>query len=184
MSVLPGRLGAAMLHAVAQPGASVAFRVRRRDFYRGRWLKHVQASAFYQRLFRPSKMRYERLVNPVSIPDGEVGEVDGYLDHYPFSKGVGLWIDRHNRYSTFEAMQVVENRRKQTAVSVRTALLGRDFHEKRYHQKESVLPLARQTAGEVSTALLREARVPGWVSGAVVLHPAKHLRVHDRVEDA
>ncbi len=40
----------------------------RRDFLHGTWLKHVVASQFYMRLFRPEKMRYERLVNPVSLP--------------------------------------------------------------------------------------------------------------------
>ena len=35
------------------------------------------------RLFRPEKMRYERLVNPLSIPDGPVGQLPGYLDHFP-----------------------------------------------------------------------------------------------------
>ena len=69
-------------------GDRVAFRVRRRDFWGERWLKHVVASSFYLRLFRPQKMRYERLVNPLSLPDGPVGELTGYLDHYPFSKGV------------------------------------------------------------------------------------------------
>src|SRR3954465_1819112 len=78
--------------AVSSPGGAVAFRVRRRDFLAGRWLKHVQASSYYLRLFRPRNMRYERLVNPVSIPDGPVGDVAGYLDHYPFSKGIGHWI--------------------------------------------------------------------------------------------
>ena len=59
-----------ILQAVGNPGDKVAFRVRRRDFWEERWLTHVVASSYYMRLFRPEKMRYERLVNPVSIPDG------------------------------------------------------------------------------------------------------------------
>ena len=87
--------------ALAQPADNVAFRVQRRDFFVGTWLKHVQASPFYMRLFKPGKMRYERLVNPISLADGPVGQVNGYLDHFPFSKGVGHWLDRHNSYSRF-----------------------------------------------------------------------------------
>jgi hypothetical protein len=49
------------------------------------------------------RMRYERLVNPISIADGPVGELSGYLDHFPFSKGMGHWVDRHNSYTRFEA---------------------------------------------------------------------------------
>lgn len=114
----------------------VAFRVQRRDFFLGRWLQHVQTSPFYLRLFRPEKMRYERLVNPVSIADGPVGHLDGYLDHFPFSKGISHWVERHNQYSTLEARQIVENRRGQAAFSLLAAFRAKDFHERRYHQKE------------------------------------------------
>ncbi|WP_237717178.1 hypothetical protein [Cupriavidus basilensis] len=81
-------------------------------------------------------MRYERLVNPVSIPDGPAGELTGYLDHYPFSKGVTHWISRHNNYSGLEAMQIIENRRGKAAFSVTEALFATDFHQRRAHQKE------------------------------------------------
>lgn len=122
--------------AVSRPGDAVAFRVQRRDFFLGTWLAHVQASPYYLRLFRPSKMRYERLVNPVSIADGPVGQVAGFLDHYPFSKGLSHWVERHNGYSTLEARQIVDNRRGRAGFSLRSALLARDFHERRHHQKE------------------------------------------------
>jgi glycosyltransferase involved in cell wall biosynthesis len=129
-------LVASVREAVQNPGANVAFRVQRRDFFLGRWLKHVQTSPFYLRLFRPEKMGYERLVNPVSIPDGPVGEVNGYLDHFPFSKGMRHWLDRHNSYSTLEAQQVISNRAAHNPFSITRAFLAKDFNERRYHQKE------------------------------------------------
>jgi hypothetical protein len=81
-------------------------------------------------------MRYERLVNPVSLPDGPVGTVSGYLDHFPFSKGISQWITRHNSYSTLEAQQILANRRGVPEASVMAALFEKDFHRRRYHQKE------------------------------------------------
>lgn len=126
----------AMMAAAETPGDAVAFKVQRRDFLLGIWLRHVQASAFYVRLFRPEKMHYERLVNPVSIPNGRTGTVSGYLDHYPFSKGMAHWIERHNAYSTLEARQIVLNRQSETEFSVTAALAEKDFHKRRYHQKE------------------------------------------------
>jgi glycosyltransferase involved in cell wall biosynthesis len=122
--------------AVEGNPSAVAFRVQRRDFFLGRWLKHVQTTPFYLRLFRPEKMRYERLVNPLSIPDGPVGELSGYLDHFPFSKGMTQWVERHNSYSTLEAQQILANRATGGAVSFRRAILAPDFNERRYHQKE------------------------------------------------
>lgn len=122
--------------AASSPGDCVAFRVQRRDFFMGTWLRHAQNTAFYQRLFRPGKMRYERLVNPVSVPDGPVGDVAGYLDHYPFSKGVSDWLARHNTYSTLEARQILMNREAGGRASLRAALFDADFNVRRYHLKE------------------------------------------------
>lgn len=122
--------------AVVSPGDSVAFRVQRRDFFLGTWLKHVQASPFYIRLIRPGKIRHERLINTVSIAEGPVGHVSGYLDHYPFSKGIAHWIDRHNSYSSFEAQQIISNRQAGERFSWVKAFTAKDFHLRRYHQKE------------------------------------------------
>lgn len=122
--------------AVRAEGPEVAFSVQRRDFFMGTWLKHVQTSPYYMRLFRPEKMRYERLVNPVSIADGPTARIEGYLDHFPFSKGLAHWLARHNSYSDLEAKQIVENRRHQAPVSLVKALTSPDFHERRFHQKE------------------------------------------------
>ena len=127
----------AVLEAVASARDEVAFRLQRRDFFMGTWLKHVQTSPFYMRLFRPEKIRYERLAHPISIADGPVGQVPGYLDHFPFSKGIGHWIDRHNNnYSRLEAHQIISNRQAGKGFSWIKALTAKDFHQRRYHQKE------------------------------------------------
>ncbi|QQX88676.1 glycosyltransferase family 2 protein [Cupriavidus necator] len=125
-----------VLSAADSATDAVAFSVRRRDFFMGTWLKHVQTSPYYMRLFRPTKMRYERLVNPVSIPDGPTANISGYLDHYPFSKGIEHWVNRHNSYSNLEAAQIIENRRGKTPFSLTKAITCQDFHERRFHQKE------------------------------------------------
>lgn len=122
--------------AVRKPGDKVAFRFQRRDYFYNTWLKHAIVSQFFMRLFRPEKMRYERLVNPVSIPDGPVGFITGCLDHFPLSKGLSHWLERHNSYSTFEARQILANRRSHSPFSLKKALLASDFNERRYHQKE------------------------------------------------
>jgi glycosyltransferase involved in cell wall biosynthesis len=121
---------------VVAPGKSVAFQVQRRDFFMDTWLKHAQNTPYYLRLFRPERMRYERLINPVSIVDGPVGSIDGYLDHYPFSKGISHWINKHNAYSTLEARQIIDARRSHSQFSLRKAFIAQNFHERRFHQKE------------------------------------------------
>jgi len=85
-----------------------AFQVRRKDFFMGRWLKRSQIyPTWITRVFRPEKIRYERLVNPVAVVDGETGSLEGHIIHYPFSHGVGHWFDRHNKYSDMEAKDLI-----------------------------------------------------------------------------
>lgn len=120
----------------SQESEVVAYEIQRRDFaWNGRWLKHAQISPFYLRFFRPDKMRYERLVNPVSLPDGPVGRLKGYLDHYPFSKGFRYWLQRHLSYADMEAAMRLEDMGRGTSFSLRKALFSKDFTEKRFHQK-------------------------------------------------
>lgn len=133
--VTPGLL-AAMHAAVKQPNVNVAFRIQRRDFFMGTWLKHVQTSPFYIRLFKPENIHHERVINTVTIVDGPIGDITGYLDHFPFSKGIGHWIERHNAYSRFEAQQIAENRENQATFSLKKAFMAKDFNERRFHQKE------------------------------------------------
>ncbi len=89
-----------------------ALRLRRKDMFNGRWLKHAQLyPTWIVRMFRPAKIRYERLVNPVAVVDGVVGELQEHLIHYPFSKGTVHWFDRHNSYSTFETAEILKARK-------------------------------------------------------------------------
>jgi glycosyltransferase involved in cell wall biosynthesis len=127
---------AIQLLELSAKGDVVAFELQRRDFaWNGQWLKHAQMSPFYLRLFRPDKMRYERLVNPVSIPDGKTDKVVGFLDHYPFSKGIKYWIQRHLSYADMEALTRVKDLENGVSFSLNKALFSSDFTEKRYHQK-------------------------------------------------
>lgn len=123
--------------AVRNPETNVAFHVQRRDFFLGAWLKHVQVTPFYTRLFRPEKLRYERLVNPISHVDGSTGVLYGYLDHFPFSKGLYHWLERHNAYSSLEARQILLNRARDKSFSLIKAVFAREFAERRQHQKEA-----------------------------------------------
>lgn len=124
-------LAAAIGRVVRGQGAEVAWMVNRRDFWRGTWLRHVQATAWYARLFRPAAIRYERLVNPVTVIDGPSGRLDGYLDHFPFSKGLDHWLDRHNRYSRLEAEQYLAERGGRGWGSLLGSLLRGDYAGRR-----------------------------------------------------
>lgn len=113
-----------------------AFRLRRRDIFMGKWLKHAQISPFYIRLLRRGQVRYEREVNEVARVRGEIRDLREPFDHFPFSKGLAHWVDKHNRYSSMEARCALSSRQGTVDYSPWRALFARDFNERRFHQKE------------------------------------------------
>jgi glycosyltransferase involved in cell wall biosynthesis len=112
-----------------------AARIRRRDFFMGTWLRHAQLSPYFIRLVRPRRVHYEREINEVLVVDGRIHDLREPFDHFPFSKGVAHWIDKHNRYSTMEAELIRRAQHEQPKFSWRSAMFARDFNLRRVHQK-------------------------------------------------
>jgi glycosyltransferase involved in cell wall biosynthesis len=83
----------------------VAWFCGRRNFFMGKWIRHAMPPGMIMRFFRPERIRFERLVNPVPRVDGPAGYLTHMFDHHNFSKGLTEWFDKHNRYSLFEAME-------------------------------------------------------------------------------
>jgi len=129
------KLIAEMPRAIAAASHLVsAFRLRRRDFMWGTWLKHAQLSPFYIRLLRVGKVTYTRDVNEVAEVDGVTMSLDSPLDHLAFSKGLSHWVDKHNKYASLEAELLIDGAATQHA-SLHQALFGKDFHTRRVAQK-------------------------------------------------
>lgn len=132
---IPGMLAEEMQRVVRAAGAVVSgYSIRRRDYLFGTWLKRAQISPFYIRLVRPERARYTRAINEVIEVEGAVETLLEPMDHFPFSKGIGHWIRKHDVYSTMEA-ELIFRQQGLNDPSWRTALGGKDFHERRLHQK-------------------------------------------------
>jgi glycosyltransferase involved in cell wall biosynthesis len=128
-------LSTEMPPAVAIAPEHVAgFRIRRRDFLWGTWLKHAQMTPYYVRLLRVGKAHYTREVNEILEVDGDIRELRAPFDHLAFSKGISHWIAKHNDYSSKEAALLASGDATQGA-SLHQALFARNFHERRIAQK-------------------------------------------------
>ena len=87
------------------------YRMRRKDMFMGRWLKRSSGyPTWFGRLFRKGQVRVEREINEEYYTDGDIGLLDGHLIHFPFNKGIEYWFERHNRYSSMEAVKLREER--------------------------------------------------------------------------
>jgi glycosyltransferase involved in cell wall biosynthesis len=128
-------LSAEMQQAVAAAPATIAaFRLRRRDFLWGRWLRHAQMTPFYTRLLRPNRAHYTRAVNEVITVHGAIGLLHATLDHLAFSKGLTHWVAKHNDYSSREAHLLLTGDATRSA-SLRQALFAPTLSERRVAQK-------------------------------------------------
>ncbi len=128
-------LSAELVQAVhTAPETTSAFRLRRRDFLWGTWLKHAQMTPYYVRLLRPERVHYTRDINEVVEVTGTIGDLTAPLDHLAFSKGLSHWMAKHNGYSTKEA-ELLASGAAVMAASWKEALFARNFHERRVAQK-------------------------------------------------
>jgi len=74
------------------------------------WLRHAADYPVYQvRLIDREKCRFEDYGHGQrEAPTGPVGALDMPYMHYNFSKGLEEWFEKHNRYSSLEARQALE----------------------------------------------------------------------------
>ncbi len=99
-----------MLAIAAMPASSAsAFRMRRKDYFMGQWIKHSTLyPSWFVRFYKPACIRYEpRAVHeyPTVQGGGGVGELAGHLEHHSFNKGLADWLRKHVRYAELEAME-------------------------------------------------------------------------------
>lgn len=93
----------------AAPETIDLYRIRRKDYFMGRWIKHAMAyPIWFGRLVRPERVWVERKINEEYHCKGQVGYLQEHIIHYPFNKGLKHWFDRHNRYSSMEAELVAK----------------------------------------------------------------------------
>jgi len=96
----------------SQPGnCNVGYRVRVKDFFMGRWIKHACLyPTWHLRLFKNDVIRYApRSVHEQVLIDGPVDKLDGHLLHHSFNKGLQSWLEKHVRYAFFEANENIKS---------------------------------------------------------------------------
>ena len=102
--------------------------------FMGYWLRHSYYPNWNLRLFRHKLGRYEKLteVNTQSgdnevhehvIVQGETGRLRTEMDHYAFPD-VGTFVEKHNRYSNWEARVAMERSVGASAGGIQMGTVG------------------------------------------------------------
>jgi glycosyltransferase involved in cell wall biosynthesis len=107
----PG-LAAEIATAIAAATEDMAlFRMRRKDFFLGRWLRRSSGyPTWFGRLMRVGRVRVVREINEEFVTDGRIGHLNSHLHHFPFNRGIAHWFERHNKYSSMEAIATMNIR--------------------------------------------------------------------------
>lgn len=103
---IPDELWNEIRTVISQPSSICGYYIARKNYFMGRWIRH---GGWYPnwnlRLFRRGTARYERrIVHEHMIVDGSVGYMKNPLIHQDF-KGLERYFDRHNTYSSLEAVE-------------------------------------------------------------------------------
>ena len=98
-----------LLRTAASAGQD-AYRVASKMMLQGRWLRRAGMYPAYQvRFGHRDRLRFKMVGHGQRecLPPERVGTLAHPLVHYSFSKGYGDWFEKHNRYSTAEAIQAL-----------------------------------------------------------------------------
>lgn len=97
----------------AAAGDIAGYRMCRKTMFRDRWLKWSDGfPVWIMRLVRRGAAKFQDSGHgevPVPPVDGRLDTLHEPFLHYPFSRGVGEWVERHNRYALREAQQEWES---------------------------------------------------------------------------
>lgn len=124
--VLPPETGEEFAEIISHGGyGKTGYWINRRFMFMGNWLRHAYYPNWNLRLFKHRLGRYERLVmgatgsgdNEVHehiVVQGESGHLKSEMDHYAFPS-VDVFVEKHNRYSNWEAALEVQNTKHEDA---------------------------------------------------------------------
>lgn len=86
-----------------------AFELPARYLFWGKWLKHTQGYPnWHPRLLKVGQVNFVGGVWENFASDTKVGRINIPYDHFANSKGFADWLERHDRYSSWDAQKVVE----------------------------------------------------------------------------
>ena len=86
-----------------------AYELTPRYWFLGKWLKRTQGYPnWHPRLVRRGVVYFSGGVWETFSPGSRFGRLSIPYEHYAFSKGLDDWLERHLRYATWDAEQIVD----------------------------------------------------------------------------
>ncbi len=115
----------------------IGYYVAEKVIFMGNWIRRsTQYPPYQMRLFRKDKVWFTDYGHAErEVCNGQAGYLKETYPHFTCSKGLTRWIEKHNRYSTNEAIETLRQL-EQGTVNWQNLLLGRTEIERRRALKD------------------------------------------------
>jgi glycosyltransferase involved in cell wall biosynthesis len=87
----------------------VAYKFKRKNYFLGHYMEYGGWHSYYFNLFKRGHAHYDGRVHHLLVADGEIGAIDADVLHFPVDD-LHEYVERHNRYTTLEAEELVAKR--------------------------------------------------------------------------
>ena len=126
----------------SQRQEAIGYYVAEQVIFMGTWIRRsTQYPRYQMRLFEKGKVWFTDYGHTErEVCEGPTGFLKETYPHYTCSKGLSRWLEKHNRYSTDEAKETL-NQLSQGAVNWRALFFGQTEVEKRRALKDLSLRL-------------------------------------------
>ena len=128
--------------AMAQKRDKIGYYVAEKVMFMERWIRHsTQYPRYQMRLFAKNKVWFTDYGHTErEVCDGATGFLQETYPHYTSGKGLSRWIEKHNRYSTDEAQETI-NQLERGKINWSSLLWGKSEVERRRALKDLSLRL-------------------------------------------
>jgi len=107
--VVTPQLAKAIDEAMRSTAPYVGYKFRRKNFFLGRPMRYGGWYHYSAHFFKKGFGRYEGLIHERLKLNGGQGIIEAQIEHRPFNS-IAQFIDRQNRYTSFEAMDILNER--------------------------------------------------------------------------
>jgi len=155
------------LQAIQDP-AYTGYYVAEQVMFMGRWIRRSTQYPRYQlRLFRKDRVWFDDYGHTErEVCDGPTSFLSATYPHYTCSKGFRRWLEKHNRYSSDEALETL-NQLKHGSVDGKKLVFGRSEVERRRALKDLSL---RLPCRPLIRFFYMYFLLGGWMDGAAGFH--------------
>ncbi len=121
--IIPVETAMRIRNTINSPGKFVAFKLKRKNYFLGHFLKYAGAYDYMTKIFKKGSAKYTgSSVHETLSVDGQIGAIDVDIEHYPY-RSVSQVIQRSNFYSEVESNLFVKENKKISIKQIKGQLI-------------------------------------------------------------